>query len=111
MAHDSIPANAREHHARLIELGVVSLVTQILTDRDETFGISNLLCWAAQDNGQLVVKAAYTHQRAALSTGKALGSPVPDSASFGVSAGRAFGPLGSKPLPAPAIAAIRALAA
>ena len=109
MSHESIPDNASEHHTRLAELGVVDRVTRILTARDMTHSISNPLCWAAMDRGQLVVKVAYRHQRAGLN-GQKTGQPMEDRASFAVAANRPFGPMGSQPLPAASIAAIRDLA-
>jgi hypothetical protein len=105
------PANARDMHGRLQELGVVDRVNQILIARDGTHSISNLLCWAAVDRGQLVVKAAYRHQRAGLTSGKPEGRPMDDGASFAVTAGKAFGPIGSESLSTTTIAAIRDLAA
>lgn len=111
MAHeDNIPAGARVHHARLQELGVVDRVSRTLVARDVTYGISDLVCWVTTDRGELVVKAAYMHQRAGVTSGKPAGSPVGDRASFRVAEGKPFGPMRSEPLPAEVVTAVRDMA-
>jgi hypothetical protein len=110
MPYENISPEARGHHSRLLDLGVVSRIAWTLEARDDTYSISNLRCWVAIDRGMVTVKAAYMHQRTALTTGKPQGQPVLDQASFRVAADKPFGPLGSPPLPADVIKVIMDMA-
>lgn len=102
------PANARAMHDRLVELGVVDRVRQVLLADAETRDVTDLVCWVERDGDDLRVKAIYMRHRKHLVSGNPTNKHT-DYARFRVGAGVPFGPIGSSPLPDDMIAGVRAI--
>lgn len=101
-----IPANARDMHQRLVDLGVVGIVEKILRRDRSVLTATDILCWVEREGANFYVKVAYTLTRQPMPGRKA--APQSDRASFLVEKGTSFGPIGSQPLPDNLVTAIKA---
>lgn len=102
------PENAEVMHARLQELGVVDRVRRVLMAADTTENVTELTCWVARSQGDLLVWASYMNHKKNLVSGKSEGEHL-DFARFRVARGAAFGPIGSPALPDNLVASIQAI--